>query len=269
MHFFFPQQFFNAWRPGFSSFGWVSFSILFLPVKPVYWVQDGTTSLWRNRKHPQYIYHWPGRWYTTGSRICEGKSSEQDPWSHIGKQFKSLAALLSWESPSGREVCAPALEKLQRHSWRVNSWFGSVTTPVMATVMRGFSRLHPSWLSWINCECSAYRTWKVFSLSATGPFWKQDPSKASRAQNWLSNNPGVHSQVLSAFLLIRFRRVLQERKHLVKGGTAKPDFAVLQPGVQVLLPLLAFAVCSIHSQNYTGGSNFCICILPHSSAFCL
>lgn len=40
------------------------------------------------------------------------KSSEQDPWSHIGKQFKSLAALLSWESPSGREVCAPALEKL-------------------------------------------------------------------------------------------------------------------------------------------------------------
>lgn len=134
-----------------------------------------------------------GDWHTTGSRICEGKSSEQDPWSHIGKQFKSLAALLSWESPSGREVCALALEKLQRHSWRVNSWFGSVTTPVMATVMRGFSRLHPSWLSWINCECPAYRTWKVFSLSATGPFWKQSPSKASRAQNWLSNNPGVHS----------------------------------------------------------------------------
>lgn len=139
----------------------------------------------------------------------------------------------------------------------------------------GFSRQHPSWPSWINCECPTCRTWKVLSFLLCLRLVLSESKVPLRYfefgdQNWFSNNPGLPSQVLSAFLLGRYRRVLKERKRLVKGGTAKP--ALQRGGVQVLL-FLAFAVCSILSSDkiITQPKLHKRCKLPqlYSYAFCL
>lgn len=88
--------------------------------------------------------------------------------------------------------------------------------------MKDFSRLHPSWPRWSNSECSAYRTWKVLSfLLCLLPVLSKNKAPLSHfklgAQNWYSDNPYSLSQVLSAFLLLRYHRSARKGSTRWKG----------------------------------------------------
>lgn len=264
---FFSQQCLNAWRPHFSPFGWVSFSILFLPVKPVYWVSGWHNFITEKQKTPSIDL--PLTWWLIHHRRQNmwAQVLRTRPLKPLGQTIYAFGCFTEldvtfWKRSlcsGSRKIAEPQLET-EFLVWDSN----------MATVMRCFSRQHPSWPSWINYPTC--RTWKLLSfllclLPVLSESWVTPRHVELGAQNWFSNNSGFLLQVLSAFLPLRYRRVLQERKHSAKGDTAKP--ALQKDGVQVLLLLLAFAVCSIHSRDKPKLDKRSKLLHLHPSSVCL